>query len=120
VLSLLNLVTTTWMWKSISVRILRYLASGDLNLNWGSAFEDRETSVLFCFKWDVVPVYLRGAKMEREGEMDHGETLSFVVVDLFLDWENCLGCWRSLSQQSDSRKAERVQQAHQVPGLPKR
>lgn len=45
-LSLLNLVTTTWMWKSISVRILRYLASGDLNLNWGSAFEDRER--VFC------------------------------------------------------------------------
>jgi len=60
------------MWKSISVRILRYLASGDLNLNWGSAFEDRETSVLFCFRRDVVPVYLRGAKMEREGEMEHG------------------------------------------------
>jgi len=45
---------------------------GDLNLNWGSAFEDRETSVLFCFRRDDVPVYLRGAKMEREAEMEHG------------------------------------------------
>jgi hypothetical protein len=54
--------------------------------------------------------------MEREGEMGHGETLSFVVVDLFLDLENCLGCWRRLSQRSESRQRAGLQQADQVLG----
>jgi hypothetical protein len=59
--------------------------------------------------------------MEKEGGMDHGEspreTFSFVVVDLFLNWETCLGCWRSLSQKSESRKRAASRPG---TGLPKR
>jgi hypothetical protein len=66
----------------------------------------------------VVPVSLRGAKMEREGGMDHGETLSSVVVDSFLDWATCLGCWRSLSQQSESRKVGKSESRKGVESAP--